>query len=181
MAADEKDIFPPIYGYLSPEKAVEILKSNKADEKNSREVCLVRESSECMGLLTVSYYSTTSNSFRHIRIGLTDKGWELAPTPPSKPPRQSAHSLFTNYKEDLKQFSEDMSAFRKKATAIFSNTPELRQYSLKLYEKLESLGFERENMLVPDIKQASCAYKTLYDEFSSDEEESPENRYRTWE
>lgn len=149
MAANKEDV-TPIFKAISPERS-RMLINSEVRKTGNRDAYLLRESSTQPGLLAISYLNKERNVIEHKRIGLTDKGWDVAPLPHDK---------------------DAFQAFVSKAEMIFAEPEQVSTKLPGLTDFLEELGHKPESRINPEQEEVSKAFSTAYS-LMDEEPDSP--------
>ncbi|ARB93838.1 SH2 domain-containing protein [Legionella longbeachae] len=145
---------PIIFGLINSYQIHNLLEQHNAKTKESKAVFLIRDSSTYPGLLTISYYCQEQDIVKHIRFGLTDKGWKTAPKPPHEPLKSDSPEIKEKYTLDKIKFERKMKQFINTAKKLFEQ--HIRAESFKtLIMELKIHEFNLEGLIKPTRSQAS--------------------------
>ncbi|KTD06610.1 hypothetical protein Lgra_2553 [Legionella gratiana] len=145
---------PIIFGLINSYQIHNLLEQHNAKTKETKAVFLIRDSSTYPGLITVSYYCQEQEIVKHIRFGLTEEGWKMAPKPPQEPSKTDSTDIKEKYTLDKATFDKKMEHFLNTAKKLFEQhvSPELFK---TLIIELEKHEFNLKGLIKPKRSQAS--------------------------
>lgn len=145
---------PIIFGLISSYQIHNLLEQHHSKTKESKAVFLIRDSSTYPGLITVSYYCQEQEMVKHIRFGLTEKGWKMAPKPPQEPLKTDSTAIKEKYAVDKITFDKEMEHFIQTAKKLFEQNGSPEQFKTLIIE-LQKHEFNLEGLIKPNRAQAS--------------------------
>ncbi|KTD59858.1 hypothetical protein Lsai_0502 [Legionella sainthelensi] len=145
---------PIIFGLINSYQIHNLLEQHNAKTKESKAVFLIRDSSTYPGLITVSYYCQEQDIVKHIRFGLTEKGWKTAPKPPQEPLKADSTEIKEKYALDKIKFDKKMKKFINTAKKLFEQHHTAEPFKTLILE-LQKHEFNLEGLIKPQRSQAS--------------------------
>lgn len=145
---------PIIFGLINSYQIHNLLEQHNAKAKESKAVFLIRDSATYPGLITVSYYCQEQDIVKHIRFGLTEKGWKMAPKPPQEPLKTDSTAIKEKYTADKIKFDKKMKKFINTAKKLFEQHVSSEPFKTLIME-LQKHEFNLQGLIKPKRSQAS--------------------------